>query len=89
MAKIELKICIGTTCYMLGSSKLMNLETELPPAWLDRVNISASTCLNLCEANNVCNAPFITIDGDVMAHASVGKIVAELAKRLGEPIPRG
>ena len=36
MPTVQLKICIGTTCYMLGASKLMNIETEFPPEWKDR-----------------------------------------------------
>ena len=30
MKKMQLEICCGTTCYMLGSNRLLNIENEMP-----------------------------------------------------------
>lgn len=88
MPTVQLKICIGTTCYMLGASKLMNIETDFPPEWKDRVEVSASPCLGLCEADNVCHAPYVIIDGETIPNASPGRVISEIARRLGEPVPQ-
>ena len=29
--KIEIEICLGTTCFVMGASKLQELETLIPP----------------------------------------------------------
>ena len=30
MKKLQLEICCGTTCFMLGADKLLNIENEMP-----------------------------------------------------------
>ena len=68
----------------------MNIETEFPPEWKDRVEVSASPCLGLCEADNVCHAPYVIIDGETKRcvleigqhHAS--RDYSVVGKRTGE-----
>ena len=43
--KIRIRICLGTTCFVMGASKLQELERLMPPEWKDKVDISAQTCL--------------------------------------------
>ena len=87
MDKIPVKVCIGTTCYLLGASKLVDLENRLPAAWKGRVEVSGCTCLDLCDANGVCNAPFVKVGETVVPHATPATVVAAIADALGEPIP--
>ena len=37
--RIEVIICIGTTCHLFGSSRLVGLERRLPEAWRGRVAV--------------------------------------------------
>ena len=39
MKKIEVEICVGTTCYIMGASQLQQLEEFLPDEWRDHVEI--------------------------------------------------
>ena len=87
MEKIPVQVCIGTTCYLLGSSKLVDLENRLPAAWKGRVDVSGCTCLDLCDANGVCNAPFVKVGDTVVAHAPPTAVLAASADALGEPGP--
>ena len=45
------------------------------------------TCLDLCDANGVCNAPFVKVGETVVPHATPATVVAAIADALGEPIP--
>lgn len=78
MRKIKVNICVGTTCFVMGASELQELEQHLPDELRDRVEITGSTCLGLCKDNNYGQAPFVTIDGEVMPHASISAIIERL-----------
>ena len=87
MDKIPVRVCIGTTCYLLGASKLVDLENRLPAAWKGRVDVSGSTCLDLCDAEGVCNAPFVKVGETVVARATQSTVEAAIAAALGETPP--
>lgn len=60
--KIKVEICLGTTCYVLGSFRLSALEEQLPPEFKDRVEVVGCACLDVCHDRNYGNAPFVRID---------------------------
>ena len=70
MDKIHLEICCGTTCYMLGADKLLKIENEMPDEWRERVEVCAIPCLDQCMSENLCGAPFVKINGEVIARAA-------------------
>ena len=82
MDKIKLEICCGTTCYLLGADKLLKIEQLFPPAWRDRVAVSATPCLEECVTEKLCGAPFVKLDGTTMSRATVESIFAALAERF-------
>lgn len=82
MKKITLEICCGTTCYMLGTQKLLQIENIMPEEWKDCVAVSAIPCLNNCTSENICGAPFVRINGEIMSHASVESIFNRIRELL-------
>lgn len=81
MVKVE--ICCGTACYLLGAAKMMNLEEELPPECRGRVEITARTCLDLCERDSLGGAPYVRINGsEVMSQATPEKVIARVRALL-------
>ncbi len=83
MKKVTVEICCGTTCYLLGSSNLLNLENELPPEWRDMVDVKALPCLNLCETQNLGGAPFVRInESEIMAQATLETLKQRVAELL-------
>lgn len=82
MEKVRLEICCGTTCYMLGAAKLMNMETLLPDEFRDRVEVVGVPCLNACVSESICRAPFVQINGELHGQASVESVFDELRKLL-------
>ncbi|UDQ96552.1 NAD(P)H-dependent oxidoreductase subunit E [Lentisphaerota bacterium WC36G] len=82
MKKIDVKICVGTTCYVMGAFQLQHLEDFLDKKSLENVNISGAPCLGCCQDKNYENAPFVEIDGDIIANATIVKIIKEIEERL-------
>ncbi len=87
MEKLPVKICIGTTCYLLGASKLVDIANRMPESWKERVSVSGCTCLDLCEADAICRAPFVKVGDRVVDHATPATVLAAVAEALGEELP--
>ncbi len=82
MEKIQLEICCGTTCYMLGASRLLNIENELPDELRDKVDVRALPCLGLCNDKELAGAPYVKINGEVMEKATSERIFARMKELL-------
>ncbi len=74
MEKIELQICCGTTCYLLGAADFLKLRDIMPEEWKDCVEVSALPCMNCCDDSALGRAPFVRINGEVMSNATLEKI---------------
>jgi NADH:ubiquinone oxidoreductase subunit E len=71
MDKVKVEICCGTACYLLGASRLMNVDESLPEEYRDRVEVEARTCLELCERDNLGGAPYVRFNGsEIMSRAT-------------------
>lgn len=79
--KIEIKICVGTLCYIMGNAELQLLKEKLPQQLRDRVKISTSTCLNHCYDLKDKKPPFVEINGEVIAQASTSKVINILKEK--------
>jgi len=83
MKKIEVGICMGTTCFVMGSSKLQELETSLPSHLKDKVEIKGVACLGECNKNEeFSKAPYVTIDGEIIPQATVEKVIDTIERKL-------
>lgn len=74
------RICSGTTCFVLGAAGLQNLAEHLPPALKDKVEVQISHCLGLCNDRNFSRAPFVTINGEPMGEATIPAIIERLER---------
>ena len=83
--KISVKICSGTTCFVMGSSYLNELYDLLPQKFGDKVVVEPSLCLGQCsKADSHSKAPFVKINDEIISEATVQKIVENIEKRLAE-----
>ena len=86
MNTIKVEICCGTACYLLGAAKMMNIEDQLSEECRGRVDIEATTCLELCERDNLGGAPYVRFNGsEIMSQATPEKVLARI-RELGEGI---
>jgi len=84
MAKVEVKVCLGTTCFVMGGSNLQELNEIIPQKYGDKVELSAANCLGLCSINwEYSKAPYVKVNEEVVSEATVEKVLEEIDKQLG------
>ena len=84
MEKISVKVCLGTTCFVMGGSNLQELNDIIPKKYGSRVEIAGSPCLGLCSIKwKYSKAPYVKIDEDVIEEATVEKVLASINEKLG------
>lgn len=84
MEKIEVKICSGTTCFVMGSSYLNELYDLIPQKFGDNVAVSQSLCLGQCsKSDKHSKAPYVKVADEIVSEATVQKVIEVIEKRLG------
>ncbi|MBS1368738.1 MAG: (2Fe-2S) ferredoxin domain-containing protein [Lentisphaeria bacterium] len=74
--KVKVEICLGTTCYVLGSFRLSALEEQLPPELKEQVEVVGCACLDVCHDRNYGNAPFVRINEErIVDNATIEKVI--------------
>jgi len=82
MKKITVKICSGTTCFVMGGNYFTEAAELIESKFGDRVEVLGSPCLNQCSSHS--KAPFAKIDNDVISEVTTEKLIVEIEKRLSE-----
>lgn len=81
--KIQIKICVGTTCFVMGGSSLQELKNTIPARYGDKVEVSACGCLDLCSlSGQYSRAPYVKINDDVIDEATPEKVISAIDKLL-------
>ena len=84
MKKINVEICFGTTCFVMGGSQLQELESALPEELKERVNILPQNCMGLCRDEKFNQAPYAKINGQVIDSATIDRIINTIKKAVHE-----
>ena len=83
MEKISVKVCLGTTCYVMGGSNLQELHEIIPRRFGEKVEVVGSPCLGLCSIKwEFSKAPYVKVDEDVIEEATVDKVLDVIEKKL-------
>ena len=85
MEKISVKVCVGTTCFVMGGANLQELNEIIPKKYGDKVEVSGSNCLGLCSINwEYSKAPYVKVDDEVVSEATVEKVLEAIEKKLNK-----
>jgi NADH:ubiquinone oxidoreductase subunit E len=76
--KLNVKICVGTYCYVMGGSKLNNLKSQLPDDLKEKVYVEASVCLGCDKMTSDPKPPYAEVNGKLIEKANLDKIVAAI-----------
>ena len=82
MNKIDVEICFGTACFVMGGAQLQDLEAQLGEKLKEHVNIIPQNCMDLCGNDMYRQAPFARIDGEILDGATVEKILLKIQQRI-------
>ncbi|MGN0838038.1 MAG: hypothetical protein ACI4NN_02975 [Pyramidobacter sp.] len=86
MTPVNVRICLGTTCFVMGSGQLQSLFDDLPEQFgADRVNVIGERCFELCSvADSFAKAPFVMVDDEIISSADHSKVVEAVKRHLEE-----
>ena len=83
--KINVKVCLGTTCFVMGGVNLQELNEIIPKKYGDKVELSGSPCLGLCSIKwEYSKAPYVKVDDDVIEEATVEKVLKAIDEKLAK-----
>lgn len=79
MKKINVTICTGTLCHVLGGSELPAILDYLPKKLVPYVEIKGSTCINHCK-DKTRQPPFAEVNGELICNATIERLVTKIIK---------
>lgn len=80
MKKTHVRICTGTTCFIMGASHLQRIEDDLPEDLAARVHIEASHCLGSCNDPEAGRPPFVMVDDTLITEATLDTLIEAIRK---------
>ncbi len=86
MSPVNVRICLGTTCFVMGSGQLQSLFDDLPEQFgSENVSVTGERCFNACSrADSFAKAPFVFVDGEMISSATPEKVIEAVSRRLKE-----
>ena len=83
MDKVKVKICQGTTCYVMGGDIIKSMLTALTEKYGDKIEITSARCLGNCNENgSFSKAPYVYVEDEVISSADLDKVMKAIEKRL-------
>ena len=77
---VEITICSGTLCHIMGGAELFEIEDKLSEIINEEINLKASVCLGHCQEPHKEKPPCITINNQLLPEATFEKIIRYLQK---------
>lgn len=82
MKDVTIKICCGTTCYILGNYQLLSSLASLPAGMQRRVEVIGSACLGSCCKPEVGRPPFVKVNQRLITQATEETVLAAIRDAL-------
>ena len=83
MEKIKVKICQGTTCFVMGGSVIKAIQDVLTQKYADMVEIVPVRCFEACHENDsFSKAPYVYINDEIIPEESVEKVTSLIESKL-------
>ncbi|MBR1908773.1 NAD(P)H-dependent oxidoreductase subunit E [bacterium] len=83
MKKVNVKVCVGTTCYTQGQDNLKKLSKLIPEKYGNKVELLPSQCLGVCSIQwGDPKPPYAKVNEDIIQEATVEKIIEAIDEKL-------
>ena len=83
MDKITVKVCQGTTCFVMGGSAIKSIIDTLTEKYADKVDVVSVRCLETChQADAFSKAPYVYVDDEIVSAANLEKVISTIESKL-------
>ena len=82
--KVRVRICVGTSCFVMGAAQIQSLEFNAPSDIADHIEIIEERCMNLCkEVKTKYNSgPFVWVNDELVEEATYEKVVNKIREEI-------
>ncbi len=84
MKKVVVKICAGTSCFVMGAAQIQALEFTPPEDIADKIELVEVRCMNLCKDTTAKynRGPFVMVNDELIEEATFEKVVEKIREVL-------
>lgn len=83
MEKIKVKVCQGTTCFVMGGSTIKSIVDTLTEKYGDKVEVVSVRCFEKChEADSFSKAPYVYVDDEIISAVNLEKVISTIESKL-------
>ncbi|MDD7362692.1 MAG: (2Fe-2S) ferredoxin domain-containing protein [Peptoniphilus sp.] len=83
---MEVKVCVGARCTMMGSSNMLDELERLQNRYFKDggLDIVHKNCLGVCKEQGIEHTPVVSIDGELITSAKPQEVCEEIMRRTGK-----
>lgn len=75
LSVMDIKICMGTMCYVMGGAELSAVVDSLPEELARSISVSYSPCLGVCDRSAAGEPPYVEINGKIIGGVSRATLI--------------
>ena len=79
---VEVSICYGTLCFIMGGAAFELMGEKLPEDLKDKVTIKGMNCPGYCDSQVNGRPPFVTVNNKLIAEANLNKVIEFIRKEI-------
>ena len=83
---MELKICMGTMCYVMGGAELRSVVDTLPDNISRTISVSYSPCLGMCD--KIGEPPYVELNGRIVGGVNKTTLIQIIKEELSNNVIR-
>lgn len=80
--QVEVSICYGTLCFVMGGSEFEMIQDQLPSDIRHLVLVKGMNCPGYCNSQENGKPPFVTINGKLIGQANLQKVISGIKGEL-------
>ena len=82
--KVKVRICVGTSCFVMGAAQIQSLEFNAPADIAEQIEIVEERCMNLCKdvKTKYNHGPFVFVYDELVEEATYEKVVNKIREEI-------
>lgn len=82
MKKVNVEVCTGTACYVMGAGTLLKELMDLSEDWKNKVDVSASLCCEMCRDWKLGKPPIAKVGSHLIGEANKTLVLQTVEQQL-------